>query len=284
MIKSYLQLFRISGIFTSFSNILLGFFVSQGDSTNWLFFTPLLITTGFLFLAGMTLNDFFDYNIDRKERPNRPLASGKIQKNNALYLGIIFLGMANVSATFVGMQSVILSSIITVLIVAYNIKLKNLPVLGILNLSSIRTLNIVLGSTVVPFNQEIIIVSIPIAIFVAGISILAKTEILHSSRLTQILNVIFIFITISYIEIISYDTSNFIHIILLVLFMIAVFIPFQLYKKSHINIQKKVTFQLLAIIILDAVVISVFSDIYKTAAILSLYLPAYFLSTKTYLT
>ena len=38
----------------------------------------LLVASGCLYTAGMVLNDVFDYEIDRHERPFRPLPSGRI--------------------------------------------------------------------------------------------------------------------------------------------------------------------------------------------------------------
>ena len=50
--------------------------------------------------AGMVVNDYFDYNIDRINRPKRPLPSGKITRSNAkLYAGVLYL-VSNLLAIF----------------------------------------------------------------------------------------------------------------------------------------------------------------------------------------
>jgi len=109
MIKHYFQLVRIPGIFTAFSNILVGFFLVQESYVNLGFIIPLLLTSGFLFLAGMIFNDYFDYELDKKERPSRPLPSGAISKKSAFFLGVIFLLIANISSSLVGVQSLMIS-------------------------------------------------------------------------------------------------------------------------------------------------------------------------------
>ena len=76
LIRTYLQLVRFPGIFTIFSNVLLGFFVVQQITIDWLSLGVLLATSGFLFFAGMIFNDFFDYSLDKKQRPERPIPSG----------------------------------------------------------------------------------------------------------------------------------------------------------------------------------------------------------------
>ena len=79
MIKHYFQLVRFPGIFTTFTNILVGYFFVNSTNIEWLSLAPLLCTSGFLFLAGMSLNDYFDYKIDKLDRPTRPLPSDKIK-------------------------------------------------------------------------------------------------------------------------------------------------------------------------------------------------------------
>ena len=86
MLKDYLQLVRFPGIFTAFSNVLVGYFFSLYVNPESFSLPYLLVTSGMLFSAGMIFNDFFDINIDKKERPDRPLPSGKISKQRRYFL------------------------------------------------------------------------------------------------------------------------------------------------------------------------------------------------------
>jgi len=284
LIRTYLQLVRFPGIFTVFSNVLLGFFVVQQFSFDWLSLGFLLATSGFLFCAGMVFNDFFDYNIDKKQRPDRPLPSGKISKKHALYLGLCFLVLANICSAFVGFQSLILSLSMTGLILIYDIKSKNIPVIGILNLSLIRFLNIILGTTIVTLSIDIIPVAIPLAILVAGISIFAKTESSQYSKRAEILNLIFIFATIFYVNILAFG-GEIIFYVFLALFISSIFVPYySSQRKTNGSVQRKVTFQLLSIIILDATLLTIYSELIFAILTLILYVPAYFIIRKMYLT
>ncbi len=285
MLKPYLQLVRIPGIFTAFSNILLGFFVSQETNIDWFSLGPLLLSSGFLYMAGMILNDYFDYETDKNERPTRPLPSGQISKKKALVLGTMFLIFANISLSLVEIQSLFLSLMMTGLILGYNIKAKKIPLLGISNLASIRFLNVILGATAVSLSLEIVLIAIPIAIFVAAISVLGRTETIFTTKKTTIPNTLLILATITYIAVISLNTAKYEHLIFLGLFIVAVFLPTFIYKEKTItSIQKKVTFQLLALVILDATLLSAFSEISYAILCLSLYIPAYAIAHKMYLT
>jgi len=284
MIRQYFQLVRFPGIFTAFTNVLLGYFLVQGDTFGLHLLGPLLTTSGCLFLAGMSLNDYFDKKIDKKERPERPIPSGKVSPKNALSLGIIFLIIANIFSIFVGLEAVLVTITMSVLIFSYDFKIKNFPVIGVLTLSSVRFLNVILGTSIA-FNLEIVYIAIPLAIFVAGISVLARTESSSYSRKSEMLNLIFILSTIVSTVIIIFDKITIVSLGFLGLFIISVFFPYVLFKNSaEKSVQKKITYQILAIMILDGVIISAFSELSYAVVAILLYIPAFFMIKKLYVT
>ena len=285
MIKHYLQLVRIPGIFTAFSNILFGFFLVQDGISDFSLLIPLLSASGFLFMSGMIFNDYFDYNIDKKERPFRPLPSKLISKKFALFLGIAFVIIANVSSLSVGLQTLFVSLILTVLILSYDLGLKKINVLGIIVISLIRIFNVILGTTIVSLNFDILYFVIPIGIYVVGLGFLAKNETSISSKTTYIMNIIFILTTFSYTIILIVNEFNSYSILFLGLFFISIFIPYLRNRENTPQaVQKIITFQLLAIILLDATLTSIVSDVLVSFAIALLYLPAYLLTKKIYFT
>ena len=91
MLKNIFQLIRFPGIFTAFSNVLIGFFLVSNGNFEFNLLPFLLTTTGLLFAGTMVMNDYADRKIDSVERPKRPLPSGKISQNVALYLTIVCL-------------------------------------------------------------------------------------------------------------------------------------------------------------------------------------------------
>lgn len=284
MIRPYLQLVRIPGIFTAFTNVLLGFFVVQAN-TSWETLVPLLLASGFLYLGGMTLNDYFDFKTDLKNRSFRPIPSGKISKESALLIGISFLTVANAFSVFGGTQSLIISLAMTIVILSYNVKVKTIPIVGIFCLSSIRFLNVLLGASIVQLDFKVAILAVPVAIFVGAISVLAKTEDSAECKKAVSYNIILISITLVFITLISANTAKYEYFIFIFLFAVATLLPYVAYKnKTQFRIQKIVTYQLLAIIILDATLLAAFSTISYALVAILLYIPAYFLMRISYLT
>jgi 4-hydroxybenzoate polyprenyltransferase len=232
-----------------------------------------------LFCSGMIFNDYFDYNLDKKERSFRPLASGKISKKNALLIGFIFLLLANISASFLGFDSLIISLILTCAILFYNFKLKSISFLGIINLSIIRMLNILLGFSIIGISFEYIQYLIPLGIFVFGISILAKNEIKSNQVIYKKLNKILTITTIVSVSILVVNNFQFESLLFLGLFS-----SLSAYSLFFQKIQNQITFQLLLIILLDSILISFFVPLQFSIFVSLLILPAYAISKKLYLT
>ena len=279
MFKEYLQLVRLPGIFTAFSNVLIGYFFSFSFNSEVIFLPYLLATSGMLFCSGMIFNDYFDYNRDKKERSFRPLPSGKISKQNALLIGFIFLILANIFAFFLGFDSLIISLILSCMILFYNLKLKSISFLGILNLSVIRMLNILLGFSIIGISFEFIQYLFPLGIFIVGISILAKNEIKSNLVIYKKLNKIITIITITSVSILVITNFQFESLLFLGLFSFL-----SVYSLFFKKIQNQITFQLLLIILLDSILISFFVPLQFSILVSLLILPAYVISKKLYLT
>ena len=279
MFKEYFQLVRLPGIFTAFSNVLIGYFFSFSFNSEIIFLPYLLATSGMLFCSGMIFNDYFDYNVDKRERSFRPLPSGKISKQNALLIGFLFLVLANISASFLGFDSLIISLILSSIILFYNLKLKSISFLGILNLSVIRMLNILLGFSIIGISFEFIQYLLPLGIFIIGISILAKNEIKSNLLIYKKLNKIIIFITIASVSILLINNFQFES-----LFFLGLFSFLSVYSLFFKKIQNQITFQLLLIILLDSILISFFVPLQFSILVSLLILPAYAISKKLYLT
>lgn len=76
--RAYLQLMRFPAVFTALADICLGFLLTHSTLAPAADFALLAIGSSGLYLAGMVFNDFFDRHLDARERPGRPIPSGRI--------------------------------------------------------------------------------------------------------------------------------------------------------------------------------------------------------------
>jgi len=120
ILKSYLQLVRFPAVFTALADIFAGYFtVAQGQIV-WRDLGLLLFASSQIYWAGMVLNDYFDYETDLKEHPNRPLPSGAIPRNRALFLGALFSCFSIIAGGWVGMKSLIIALILVIAVFLYD--------------------------------------------------------------------------------------------------------------------------------------------------------------------
>jgi len=82
--KAYLQLARISNLPTVFSNVLVGAALAvETTSLDWTLVLWAILSVSLFYIGGMALNDLLDRNIDRIERPQRPIPSGALTVGEA---------------------------------------------------------------------------------------------------------------------------------------------------------------------------------------------------------
>ena len=194
--RSYLELMRFPNVFTAMADVAMGFLFVQSDNvqpwapTAWDYATlaTLVAASSLLYIAGMVLNDVFDVAIDREERPERPIPSGRVSLDAARRLGwrLLVLGVAlgSCAVFFTGqLRCGVVAAILATAILLYDAWLKRTP-LGPLAMGACRTLNVMLGMSAVDasLRPEQWLVAGAIGIYVAGVTLFARKESQRSSR------------------------------------------------------------------------------------------------------
>jgi hypothetical protein len=199
--KAYAQLLRIPNVFTAVADIAMGGMLAGGLQVDWRAWALLMLASALLYLAGMVLNDVFDYELDCVERPERPLPSGRISLSTARRLGWTLLsvgvGCALASAALrqpFGTASVIAAGALAVAIVLYDALLKPTPV-GPVAMGTCRALNVLLGASIaaegwLPLHYR---VALGLGIYVGGFTWFARTEAEMSNRVTLALAALVMF-------------------------------------------------------------------------------------------
>ena len=181
---AWFQLLRVSALPSALSNVLAGFLIANGSWQPGWKLSLLVAASGFLYMSGMALNDWWDSETDRKNQKQRPIPSGRISSRAALtgYLVLSVLGL--VSAWCVSTRSFYCSVALVLAILLYDCVLKRARVAPLL-MGSCRALNILLGASIfsdsaeaswLGFAPSTIWISLSLGILVSGITWFARNE------------------------------------------------------------------------------------------------------------
>jgi 4-hydroxybenzoate polyprenyltransferase len=144
-IFAYLQLTRFPNLFTSVADVLAGYLIIRGLRLDWLELLALCLSTCFIYGGGCILNDVCDRNRDARERPFRPIPSGRVSPREALFLTFIFFGLGLTTAFLAGKTPFVIASILILLVISYDIFTKEMPVAGPITMAACRGVNLLLG-------------------------------------------------------------------------------------------------------------------------------------------
>jgi 4-hydroxybenzoate polyprenyltransferase len=177
-LTSYFQLIRLPNVVTAAADSLAGWLLAMGsvaEPHRWL---PLVLASMVLYASGTALNDVFDVEIDRQERPNRPLPSGRISWRAAAWFGGLGLAIGPILAYASGsLASAIVAMLLALCILSYDAGLKH-TWLGPGFMGGCRGLNLLLGMTHSAALAGPIgwLAAVVYGLYVAGITVVSRSE------------------------------------------------------------------------------------------------------------
>lgn len=122
--KDILTLCRVSNLPTVWTNVLAAIVLS-GAEVRLFDLLMLGLALSCFYSAGMCLNDLADAEIDRIEKPQRPIPAGRISKSAALGLVVALLGLPLALLALLYPQALVAGLLLTGLIILYDLKHKS---------------------------------------------------------------------------------------------------------------------------------------------------------------
>jgi 4-hydroxybenzoate polyprenyltransferase len=292
--KDYLILVRLPNLFTLPSNILVGFVIASSLTLTSYVQVLLLVTISILlYCVGLILNDLFDYNIDKKERPDRPLASGKVSRRAAIGLVTAFSVLALGLSLIVSIPTLVTSSLLFVLIFGYDKFLKK-TMAGPFTIAAARVINVMLGASVdfghIGSFPQLIILTFVLTItfvYVCLIGFISRYEIHGFPKNTKLFLIPIIIVAI--ISLIAFfSLMGFFKYECLIILTFFSFIMartfYKIHKQDSSGIQRIVQNMILSIIVLDSTFLSGIRGIEIGLVVLVLLAPLLILARKMYMT
>lgn len=294
MLRKYLQLARLPNAFTAPTNIIAGYFIlTPVTSLNYLDLVMLMISSMLFYVSGVIFNDYFDIEIDRKERPSRPLPSGAVSRQSALRIALVLMGLAMTFDFFVSWQSFAVAVFLAGMILAYDYRLKRNKILNPVTMGGSRFLNVILGASPaiqLPLETNfwhLILIACFIFAYVAVIALFSSKELSGIKSKRQIA----LLFSIDYGIIASIGTAIFLGIlkpssfIILASFAVIISLIFrQTLLGNAVTVQNTIKNLVISIIVLDCVFVSGTAGFAYGLPTLLFLLPSVILSKKFYVT
>jgi hypothetical protein len=194
-LHAYAQLVRLPALPTALADVCLGALAVGALPARWLPCVLLALASACLYTGGMVWNDFFDVDQDRRERPFRPIPSGKVSRRAAGLCGAALLTGGVLAALLAGgvlaaqvegarpFAPAVLAVCLVAAILLYDARLKRTWT-GPLGMGACRFLNVLLGASVsgtAPGPQALHLAAV-VGLYIVGVTWFARTEARVSSQ------------------------------------------------------------------------------------------------------
>lgn len=287
LVLPYFRLMRPANIITAFADILAGAAIVSGSLRS--FSNPdlllLLLGTAGLYGGGVVFNDYFDADLDKVERPERPIPNGKVPRRNALLLGTLLFLLGIAASFLVNITAGVIAFFISILALLYDAKAKHVDFVGPANMGLCRGMNLLLGMSLLPplLINHWYLLFIPI-VYIAAITSVSKGEVHGSAKQPLFLAVLFYFLVFTAILILGVANSRFIETLPFLLLFLSLVLPKLITaikdpRAGKIGLAVKAG--IISLIILNASLAAAFAGIYSGIIILSL-LPLSLLIAKSF--
>ena len=278
---AYLQLMRPANIITSIADVLAGVAISGFllvPSLSIIQLQPILLlclSAIGLYGGGVVFNDVFDAELDKVERPERAIPSGRVTINEGALLGIILLLIGIIAAIIVSVVSGVIAISIAAAALIYDKYGKHHKFLGPLNMGLCRGLNLLLGISIVAAQLHAywFLALVPI-IYIAAVTTISRGEVHGGKSISFYVAGILYLLVIIAIFVFSFYKNNPQAFIFLLPFSGMIFTPLYKAFKEPVgkNIGKAVKAGVIALILLNASWAAAFGAFWL-AIIITLLLP-----------
>jgi 4-hydroxybenzoate polyprenyltransferase len=252
---AYLQLMRPANVATALADVLAGYAIAGFGHRRLLLW--LLVSTACLYAGGVVLNDFFDRDLDRVERPERPIPSGRVSATSAGTLGAFLLVVGIAAAAMANPVAGLIACAIAALVVLYDAWGKHRAVFGPVNMGSCRALNLLLGVSAVPVALSAAwpVALVPL-VYIAAVTAVSRGEVLGGTREVAAFALISLSLVLGALVGLSAVAGSWVGVLLTAALGVRVAPPFwaAYHEPSAPRIRRAIRTGVLSLVVLDAAI------------------------------
>lgn len=202
-LRDWCQLVRLPNVFTVIADTTAAFLLVAQQIDPIGRYLLVLTSVVFLYWSGMILNDLWDLEVDRQERPDRPLPAGRIQVPSARRAGwgLLLCGiLLAVAAGYLPVEGAdgnylpaCVAVLLAIVIVLYDGPVKRTP-LAPLTMGACRFFSFLLGASAAMvsvqafpfFPNHVLVIAVGFGVYIAGVTLMARGEAVGGNRLPLI--------------------------------------------------------------------------------------------------
>lgn len=183
-VRAWLELVRAPNLLTVPGDPVAGYLLAAGVAAAPDLRLALAVAASLAFYAaGLVLNDVADLAEDRAQRPARPLPSGRISETAARRAGFLLMALGLALCTGLGLRGMLVGSVLSVVILAYDLGGKRSVVLGPILMGLCRLLSLVLGAALVgTASRALLVAGALLNGYIVLLTYLARTEMQRARR------------------------------------------------------------------------------------------------------
>ncbi len=183
--KTWLTIVRPFNLLITTFAVFIGALLTGNITPLWKIFLAMLSAAS-ICAGGNVLNDYFDVQIDRINKPDRPIPSGKIKRKSALLFSIILMVIGTVISFFISLQALLIASSAVILLLTYNANLKKKAgIVGNITVSFTAALSVIYGGIAVGRIEGTLFPSLFAFLFHLGREIIKDIEDTSGDRVVK---------------------------------------------------------------------------------------------------
>lgn len=180
-LKALINLFRPLNVFLTMLSVYLGAWIS-GNLTEWEFVFSGMIIAGLVCAGANAFNDYYDIEIDKINKPDRPLSSGLIPRYWGLFFGILFTLVSLYWSLLLDLDTFLFVFMVSVILWYYNWQGKKLVILGNVLVALSSALSFIFGGLLNGTISDSIVPAVFALLFHFSREIIKDVEDLNGDR------------------------------------------------------------------------------------------------------
>ncbi|MBX7150517.1 geranylgeranylglycerol-phosphate geranylgeranyltransferase [bacterium] len=177
MIKPYLQILRPLNVLIAFVSVIVAVAIAADDQMiPWEAAIEAALSAALICGAANAINDYYDLDIDRINKPSRPLVAGSITPANVRILWIVVSAAGIWIAGLINWQCLCIAIVSFVMLFFYSTHLKRTPIWGNFVVSLLTALAFIYGGVAIGKIEEIFFPAIFSFLFHFGREIIKDME------------------------------------------------------------------------------------------------------------